>query len=88
MLVLSRKANESIMIGDVEITIVEIRGDKCRVGIEAPKDVPVHRKEVYNAIKQSLEATAKTREVIEQRSSLIEQPVLKPNNLTPQEPME
>jgi len=41
------------MIGDVEITIVDIRGDKCRVGIEAPKDVPVHRREVYDAIKRS-----------------------------------
>jgi carbon storage regulator len=52
MLVLSRKINESIMVGDnVTIVVVEIRGDKVRLGIEAPKDVPVHRREVYNAIK-------------------------------------
>jgi carbon storage regulator len=51
MLVLSRKKNESIVINnDVVITIVEIRGDKVRLGIVAPKDVPVHREEVYEAI--------------------------------------
>lgn len=51
MLVLSRKKNESIVINnDVIITVVEIRGDKVRLGIVAPKDVPVHREEVYEAI--------------------------------------
>lgn len=51
MLVLSRKKNESIVINnDVVVTIVEIRGDKVRLGIVAPKDVPVHREEVYEAI--------------------------------------
>ena len=51
MLVLSRTRNESIMIGDdVEITIVDVRGDKVRLGITAPKTISVHRKEVYNAI--------------------------------------
>lgn len=51
MLVLSRKKNESIFIGNsIVITIVEIRGDKVRLGIEAPKEVPVHRREVYDAI--------------------------------------
>lgn len=51
MLVLSRKKNESIRIAnDIVITIVEIRGDKVRLGIEAPKDVPVHRQEIYDAI--------------------------------------
>jgi carbon storage regulator len=51
MLVLSRKKNESIVINnDIVITIVEIRGDKVRLGIVAPKDVPVHREEVYEAI--------------------------------------
>jgi carbon storage regulator len=51
MLVLSRKKNESIVISnDIVITIVEIRGDKVRLGIEAPKDVSVHRMEVYEAI--------------------------------------
>jgi len=51
MLVLSRKKNESIVINnDITITIVEIRGDKVRLGIVAPKDVPVHRQEVWEAI--------------------------------------
>lgn len=51
MLVLSRKKNESIVINnDITITVVEIRGDKVRLGIVAPKEVPVHRQEVYDAI--------------------------------------
>lgn len=51
MLVLSRKKNESIVINnDIVITVVEIRGDKVRLGIAAPKDVPVHREEVFQAI--------------------------------------
>jgi carbon storage regulator len=51
MLVLSRKKNESIIINDdITITVVEIRGDKVRLGIEAPKTVTVHRQEVYEAI--------------------------------------
>jgi carbon storage regulator len=51
MLVLSRKKNESIVINnDITITIVEIRGDKVRLGIVAPKDVSVHRQEVWEAI--------------------------------------
>ncbi len=53
MLVLSRQKDESIIIGDnVEITIVDIRGDKVRLGITAPKDIPVHRREVYEAIQR------------------------------------
>lgn len=51
MLVLSRKKNESIIINDhITVTVVEIRGDKVRLGIEAPKEVTVHRREVYEAI--------------------------------------
>lgn len=51
MLVLSRKKNESIIINDdITIVVVEIRGDKVRLGIEAPKEVPVHRREVFDAI--------------------------------------
>lgn len=51
MLVLSRKKNESIVINnDIIITVVEIRGDKVRLGIIAPKDVPVHRQEIFDAI--------------------------------------
>jgi carbon storage regulator len=53
MLVLSRHIDESIMIGDdVVITVVDIRGDKVRLGIEAPQSIPVHRQEVYEAIKR------------------------------------
>ena len=52
MLVLSRHRDESIMIGDnVMITIVDIRGDKVRLGIDAPQEITVHRQEVYDAIK-------------------------------------
>ena len=51
MLVLSRKQDESIVINnDITIVVVEIRGDKVRLGVEAPKEVPVHRREVYEAI--------------------------------------
>jgi carbon storage regulator len=53
MLVLSRQRDESIVIGDnVVITIVDIRGDKVRLGIEAPGEIPVHRQEVYDAIQR------------------------------------
>ncbi len=56
MLVLSRKKNESIIIDDqIVITIVEIRGDKVRLGIEAPRDVAVHRREIYEAIRNQAE---------------------------------
>jgi carbon storage regulator len=56
MLVLSRKKNESIIINnDITIVVVEIRGDKVRLGVEAPKEVPVHRREVYDAIRRSEE---------------------------------
>ncbi len=53
MLVLSRQKDESIMIGDeVEVTIVDVRGDKVRLGITAPRSIPVHRREVYEAIQR------------------------------------
>ena len=51
MLVLSRQRNESIMIGeDVVVTIIDVRGDRVRLGIDAPTEIPVHRREVYEAI--------------------------------------
>mgnify|MGYP001169171515 CR=1 FL=1 len=54
MLVLSRKKNESIVINnDITIVVVDIRGDKVRLGVEAPKEVPVHRREVFDLIKQN-----------------------------------
>ena len=53
MLVLSRQKDESIIIGDdIEITIVDVRGDKVRLGITAPKHISVHRREVYEAIQR------------------------------------
>lgn len=53
MLVLSRKKDEKIVIGDsITLMVIEIRGDKVRLGIEAPRDVTVHREEVYEAIKR------------------------------------
>lgn len=53
MLVLTRKRDEKVMIGDnIVVTVVDIRGDKVRLGVEAPSDVPVHRQEVYDAIKR------------------------------------
>lgn len=67
MLVLSRKKNESIIINDnITVTIVEIRGDKVRLGIEAPKEIPIHRSEIHEAIQSQkseeevVEVTAET----------------------------
>jgi len=59
MLVLSRQRDETIMIGDdVEITVVDIRGDKVRLGISAPRNIQVHRKEVYEAIRRENQQAA------------------------------
>lgn len=67
MLVLSRKKNESIVIDEnIVITVVEVRGDKVRLGIQAPKEVPIHRSEVYAAL-QAEEAAQ--REIPEVKSS-------------------
>lgn len=53
MLVLSRKKNETLVIGDdIRVTVVEIRGDKVRLGVEAPKEIGVHRQEIYDRIQQ------------------------------------
>ena len=66
MLVLSRKTNESIMIGDnVEIKIVEVKGEYVKLGITAPRSISVHRKEIYEAIKRENEQAAKTQHVDE-----------------------
>ncbi|MCB9844888.1 MAG: carbon storage regulator CsrA [Phycisphaeraceae bacterium] len=60
MLVLSRQRDETIMIGDeIEITVVDIRGDKVRLGINAPARIAVHRKEVYEAIRRENEQAAR-----------------------------
>jgi len=72
MLVLSRQRDESIIIGDnIVITVVDIRGDKVRLGIEAPKEVPVHRQEVYEAIQResALKANAPKDELPAEKKS-------------------
>lgn len=62
MLVLSRQRDETIMIGDdIEITVVDIRGDKVRLGITAPSTIPVHRKEVYEAIQRENREASKVK---------------------------
>ncbi|MFA5554818.1 MAG: carbon storage regulator CsrA [Phycisphaerae bacterium] len=67
MLVLSRQKDESIVIGDdVEITIVDVRGDKVRLGITAPKNISVHRREVYDAIQR--EKAAKKEDSAKEKS--------------------
>jgi carbon storage regulator len=64
MLVLSRKPNESIIIGDnVEVKVVEVRGEQVKLGITAPRDIPVHRKEIYEAIqKQNKNSATQTKQ--------------------------
>ena len=60
MLVLTRKSNQSIMIGDeIEVSVLAIMGEKVRIGIQAPRDIPVFRKEVYLEIQQEQVADAK-----------------------------
>ncbi len=70
MLVLSRQKDETIVIGDdIEITIVDVRGDKVRLGITAPKEIPVHRREVYDAIqREKKEKQAQEQEKSEKRA--------------------
>jgi carbon storage regulator len=70
MLVLSRKKNESIVINDdITIVVVEIRGDKVRLGVEAPKEVPVHRREVFDAIRRNEAASGKEAEKVDEAKS-------------------
>jgi carbon storage regulator len=62
MLVLSRQRDETIMIGDdIEVTVVDIRGDKVRLGVNAPRELSVHRKEVYEAIRRENRAAAQAK---------------------------
>jgi carbon storage regulator len=51
MLVLDRKVNQSIMIGNIEVVVTEVRGDHVKIGVQAPRCVPVHRKEIYELIR-------------------------------------
>jgi carbon storage regulator len=68
MLVLSRQKDESIIIGDdIEITIVDVRGDKVRLGITAPKNITVHRREVYEAIQREKNHNQETQQKDEEK---------------------
>ena len=65
MLILSRKTNEKIMIGDdISISIIEIRGDQVRIGVDAPKSVKVFRQEVYDAIRAENRAAAESGSIL------------------------
>lgn len=72
MLVLTRKVNESIMIGDnIEVVVVQVHGEQVKIGINAPREVAVHRKEVYEAIqKENIEASRQKVEPLTQAALL------------------
>lgn len=73
MLVLTRKRNESIVIGDdIKITIVEVKGDQVKLGITAPKEVSVHREEIYIEIQKENELAAKSSINIQEMNSIWE----------------
>ncbi len=71
MLALSRHCNESIVLGnDIEITILEVKGDQVKIGINAPKSLPIYRKEIYTQIQQSNAEAAKTTATVEEINKL------------------
>ncbi len=76
MLVLTRKSNQSIMIGDdIEVSVLSIMGEKVRIGIQAPRDIPVFRKEVYLEIQQeNVAAGASARAEVDDASEAAQQP--------------
>ena len=79
MLVLSRQKEQTIMIGDnIEITVVDIRGDKVRLGIAAPSEIPVHRKEVYDAIQRENRDAANVK--LEDITNVTEKPNASPSD--------
>jgi carbon storage regulator len=81
MLVLSRQRDETIIIGDdIEVTVVDIRGDKVRLGITAPKEIAVHRKEVYEAIKRENREAARVKPEDLQNINVGPKPTNKPAN--------
>ena len=68
MLVLSRHKDQRIMLGnDIILTIVDIRGDEVRIGIDAPQNLPVHREEVYDAIKKEIEKGTSGKETVNKK---------------------
>lgn len=73
MLVLTRKLNESIMVGDnVKITIVDVKGDQVKLGITAPREVAVHREEVYREIQKENQLAANAKANLDQLSKMFE----------------
>ena len=71
MLALSRKCNESIMIGNgIEITVLDIKGDQVKIGINAPKSVPIYRKEIYKQIQAANIEAAKTEVAVDELKDL------------------
>ena len=88
MLVLSRQRDETIMIGDdIEVTVVDIRGDKVRLGITAPREVSVHRKEVYDAIRRENRAAAQVKpEDLSGLGKVEKKPPAKPEDTPPAQP--
>ena len=72
MLILTRKLNESITIGDsIEVSVVEIKGDQVKLGIDAPRAIKVYRKEVYDAIQKENEEAARTSAVLPELGTLL-----------------
>jgi len=78
MLVLTRKLNESIMIGDaVEVTVVEVKGEQVKLGIRAPKDVKVHRKEIYITIqRENIDASKLAPESVDRIEGLFKKKIV------------
>lgn len=73
MLALSRRIGESIMIGnDIEVTIIEVKGEQVRIGISAPKSVPIHRKEIYLQIKEANQEVADGTATLDHLKNLFE----------------
>ena len=72
MLALARKVNQSIIIGnDIEITLLEIKGDQVKIGINAPKSVPIYRKEIYEQIQEENKKAAQTEIDVETLKNLL-----------------
>ncbi len=85
-MVLSRQKDESIIIGDdVEVTIVDVRGDKVRLGINAPRSISVHRKEIYEAIQREKAQKAAEEAAAAEKTSAEGEPEAKPDEAKPDE---
>jgi carbon storage regulator len=78
MLVLSRKPNQSIMIGeDIEVVVLEVKGDTVKIGLKAPRDVKVYRQEIYLEIKAENERASATKEATTSAAKLLQQALKK-----------